>query len=368
MSLRRWIAEKVPGLKKAGVELPIISEVAVPARIVRQRYIEPRLVRVAGIPDLGKLLGIPSFAYGEAYGETAGLWYRVTYPKAINGAVPVCAARARTGTIIRKAIGKIPVATIPPPKKAVVAKVAGVLKIAAAKIPAFTIPRVGIRTFHCTACGFGYFALRYRSCPECGADRITPVRVEELTGADRYEETGWYRSLYNAKKRLGDWGLLNWARDRLATIFSWLGYYFFGGNGAFVLADALSAQTDEVRKSVNAAISKQVDNINAALSVQMDRVNDRFSDLRDNANVALLSLGIEPIEDLRANINEALARQMELVADRVNLRLDDLYAIWGIPSNMSITPVHTRNETDSGFDFQSFGKTTIHYIAIGGYR
>jgi len=281
-------------LKKPAEALPIpILGGSVPARIVKQNFVEPTLLeRVPGIP------AIPGFAYGEAYGENAGQWYRVTYSKSLKGAVPVCVARGRGGAIVRKAIDRV----------------------SAISIPSITIPKVGIRTFHCRACGVGYFALRYRNCPECGS-----YDIEELTGTNRYEQAGWYRSLWNAKKRLGDWSVLNWARDKIAEVLAWLGYYLLGGNGVFVLADALSSQVDQIQSVVQGAFNTAI-----------------------------------------GGINDALKRQIDFVTDRVNLRLNDLYAMWGLPENIAVTPVHTRNETDGGFDFQSYGKTTVHFIAIGG--
>jgi len=309
MAIRRLLAERMSGLKKAGAELPIISEVAVPAKIIKQEFVEPYLdVRRA---ELTGILGkFPSFAYGTAYGETAGQWYRVTYPKTMAGAVPVCVAEGRTGAIATKAIERV----------------------SDIGIRTITIPKVGIRTWHCKSCDFGWFSIiSMTKCPECSS-----YSTEELTVADRYEKVGWYRSLYNAKKRLGNWtwgfwvlgvwvGIdINWIRDIVATVFAWFGYYMCGGNGVFVMADALSSQVDNIRGSIES-------NINSVI--------------RD--------------------INDRIKRQIDFVTDRVNLRLNDLYAMWGIPSNMAVTPVHTRNCTDNGFDFQSYGKTTVHYIAIG---
>jgi len=277
MAIRRRIAERLSGLRRAGIELPIISEVPVKAEILSQDIIEvPFIEEIAGIRRRRSL----SVVRGTAYGETAGRWYRVTYPKRVRGSTPVCVAEGRTGSITRR--------TIP--------------------LPTVSIPKVNIRTFHCRNCGYGYFGIRFRSCPKCGSSNI-----EELTGATRYEETGWYQALYNAKERLGDWGIFNWMRDAIATVFAWFGYYFCGTNGAFVLADALSQQVDEVRNSVQSAFNTSISNI----------------------------------------------------TDAVNRRLNDLYKMWGIPENMAVTPVHIRNVSETGFEFQSFGKTKVYYVAVG---
>jgi len=328
--LRRLIAERISGLKKAGVELPIVSEVAVSAKIIKENFVEPRRLAIAGIPpELAKILGIPFFAYGEAYGETAGQWYRVSYPKSISGAVPVCVAEGRTGAITTRPIDKIVTSTVPRPSKVVAAVVSKVTKIGAAKIAAFEIPRI-----------------------ERGdlKDRIGKAYVDEC------------------ERRLGDWGWANWIRDAICRMTYGLGWV----TGAWIewLWDILvQPQINKVRDAANSAISRQVDNINAAFSTQMDRVDDIIEQLRVNMNAAL-SAQTDRIDDklgdLVFNINFANSRQMDRVTDSLNLRLNDLYMMWGIPSNMAVTPVHTRNCTDSGFDFQSFGDTTIHYIAIGG--
>ena len=60
-----------------------------------------------------------------------------------------------------------------------------------------------------------------------------------------------------------------------------------------------------------------------------------------------------------------IQKQIDNVRDAVNLRLNDLYAMWGIPTNMAVTPLHIRNASDTGFEFQSFGQVTCYWIAIG---
>lgn len=64
-------------------------------------------------------------------------------------------------------------------------------------------------------------------------------------------------------------------------------------------------------------------------------------------------------------VQDALGGQISAVQDAVNLRLNDLYNMWGIPSGMIATPLHIRNPTTTGFEFQSFGNTQCTWIAIG---
>lgn len=153
-----------------------------------------------------------NIVWGSAYGPVAGQWYRVTFPKPIGGNPHVVAvAEGKSGEITSRVVDK-----------------------------------VIIRTYHCRACDMGFFTIvAARRCPSCGS-----YDIEEITGADRYERTGWYLALWNAKRHLGDWGIFNWMRDAIATLIAWLGYYLFSGNGAFILADALSAQVDRISEAI----------------------------------------------------------------------------------------------------------------------
>lgn len=60
-----------------------------------------------------------------------------------------------------------------------------------------------------------------------------------------------------------------------------------------------------------------------------------------------------------------IQKQIDNVRDAVNLRINDLYQMWGLPTNMVPTPLHIRNVSDTGFEFQSYGNTTAYWFAIG---
>lgn len=357
--LRQLIAEKLSGLKKAGLETPIISEVAIPAK-VEQTFVD------AVVEPMG--LRRPAFIYGKAYGETAGQWYKVTYLKPLVGAVPVCVAEARQGEIITRTIQKVQdIPNVPS-----LPSISRIPYIPSITIPTITIPTVNIRTFRCLRddCLLGFFTIQQSGtirCPACGG-----TNVQELTGSDRFQTAGWWLAYYNARKRLGDWawgtyifgiwvGLdLNWARDLIATMVAYLGYWMLGGNGAFVMADALSLQVSYIQSSVQNAFNTLVGDINSKLSTHVDNINSRIADIN-----SISSTLVNNVNSRIAEINTKLKSQIDYVIDALNLRLKDLYDMWGIPTNVAVTPVHIRNVTNTGFEFQSFGNTTIYFIAVG---
>ncbi|MDH5390278.1 MAG: cold-shock protein [Candidatus Bathyarchaeota archaeon] len=302
--LRRILAERLARAEKyVPVEAPILREIPVPATMIEhQAFSALELVEgtegVLSAKLQDSLLRIPSLEWGRNYGETAGQWYSVTFKKTLASPEVVAVGESRAGEILFKEI----------------------LRASKIAVPTITIPKVGIRTWHCTKCDFGWFSLAYQpSCPQCKSGPPS-----EIGGAGRYETCGWYLALWNAKKRLGDWGLLNWARDTIATVFAWFGYVFCGTSGVFVLLDTMSAQVDKIQDSIQTAI-------NSAIS----------------------------------DINRRIGEQIDAVRNRVNERLQDLYDIWGLPRNLAITPIHVRNVTPTGFSFLSLGKTTIHWVAIG---
>jgi len=136
------------------------------------------------------------------------------------------------------------------------------------------------------------------------------------------------------KEALGDWGIWNWVRDAIAWASS------FGAHFAYRVISGVA--TDKIRDTINVAIR----DFNTRINRQTDYI---YSDL----NVTI-----------RAT-NEKVNRQIDIITDRVNRVLYDLYSMWGLPTDLSMVPVHIRNVTETGFEFLSLGKTTIHWIAVG---
>jgi len=273
--------------------------------------------------------------WGKNYGPAKGSWYRISFELTFTTEPSVVIiGLARTGKLITRVIDKVATSTVVAPEKVPVAVVSAVEKIAVEKISKFEIPRIGIGT----------------------ADEVGKKVA----------------SAYNSecKNRLGDWGWLNFIRDGICSVTWGIGY-ITGVWIHWMYTILVQPQIDQVRDAVNKAISDQVDKSNAAQSIQVDRINTRLGDLRSNVNMALSSQ-VDKINarlsTLVGNINAANSSQVDKVIARVNSVLMDLYDSWGLPSGIIATPVHVRNVSTTGFDWQSYGETTIYWIAIGKTR
>jgi len=112
MAIRGIIAKRISKLKRVGIETPIIDETALPAEVISvEGFFQPSLdvyERIESIRDIiERLKNLPQIAHGTAYGEEAGRWYRVSYPKRMPGATPVAIGVARGGEIPRRTIPKV---------------------------------------------------------------------------------------------------------------------------------------------------------------------------------------------------------------------------------------------------------------------
>jgi hypothetical protein len=268
--LREIIAKTVSRVKEAGAELPIISEIPLPATVLSVGgFYQPTLIDYerASVRDIvGVLREFPQFAYGSVYGEVAGRWYSVTYPKPIKGAIPVAIGSARGGTI-----------------------------------PGRTIPRVGDIT----------------------SKEIIRITRDDFNSAAYCDRVGG-GARDRAKQAIG----VPWPLDAIWGWFCDNVVYWIFYAGWFVSGWILNVLWD------------------AFLQPQIDRVRDSINSVVSDAN---------------AKIND----QLKQIQDAVNLRLQDLYTMWGIPTSMALTVAQIRNPTDNGFEFLSLGKMTIYWIATG---
>jgi len=118
--------------------------------------------------------------------------------------------------------------------------------------------------------------------------------------------------------------------------------------------------TDTMNENIrnhNAAVQHALNVFNNNNRYVFNRLNDEF---RKQINNIIASVN-DRISQINANFTETINN----TTDNVNAVLKDLYAMWGIPENMALTPVHIRNVTSTGFEFQSFGNTEVYYIATG---
>lgn len=257
MALRDMVAERVSGLKKRiPVETPIIQEVPMSAKILSSQALV--------FPQVGG--NIPVIIHGKAYGDRAGLWYRVLFPRVLTEPSVAAIGEARKGAVPTPKAPTIVVSTTEVPKGA---------KISISSVAIDHVP-TSLGRFTC----------------------------------------GW------AIK-----GLTDGLNDLVKTV-----------EAAFVkvndVIDSLEKGLNETRDSLN------------SLDAKVD-------DLRDKVNAAFESQRV----NTQTSINSGLAAI-----------IPNLYKAWGIPEGMILTSLHTRNVTSTGFEFQSYGKTTCYYIAVGSLR
>ena len=312
MVLRRKIAERIaPPLKRVGLQTPILKQIPLRAEIISQEELTfPRV--------LGR---IPVIVRGKAYGEVAGRWYRVVFPRAIKdpGVAPVGVARTTT-------LPRVPIPTI---RITPVGKIPAIVSKAVDKIPDVEFPVIN----------------------------ITVPRIRwKIPTADDF--------INGIKQFLGDWGwAFNWIRDAIAWAYGNAQYW---GYSTFtkpwqekmnVVLDNVYTSFDNTRKAINDRIKR----INERFETMRTRVNTGFGTLRGNTDTA--------VETLRKRANSRFETLRGNTESSVNTALGKLfpalYDAWGIPHNIALTPIHVRNVTSTGFEFQSYGKTTCYYIAVG---
>jgi len=216
LAIRRIIASRISGIKKfTGAELPIISEIPVPAEEIEAEYFDPReLARPASIEGIiDWILRMPKMAWGKANGREAGRWYSVSYGTTLTSPSVVCVGQGRSGEITYRDI---------------------ILSY--------------LYWWHCNSCLYSWLALHGRTfsrCPECNS---TNIYSEPVTR----DSTEWMmRNLYwwAARKGLGDWGAFNWLRDLVIAAFEWLGRAM--GRITYALIDNIKDQVFYIRDRVN---------------------------------------------------------------------------------------------------------------------
>ena len=299
MAVRRTIAETIMRpLKRAGVQTPILDQIPIRARILSSsEFVFPVAMGI-----------IPVIARGKAYGELAGKWYRVVFPRPIRDASVVAIGEGREGEIPDV---EAPTISVP---KVLVAIPAVSVKVASAKVPKV-------------------------------ADIIVPkIDLPAIpTSLGRFVDCGWAVA-----------GMCDALNDMIVIIEK-------GLRRINDLRDKVATTLDNVKDSME-GIDDKVDDLRS-------KVNTALDDLRKNSQASIN----DGLKKLRANVqtgtDTALGKVGTNVSSAVNSGLakvlPGLYDAWGIPRTMALTPLHVRNLTSTGFEFQSYGKTTCHYIAVG---
>lgn len=298
MAVRRTIAETVRRpLKRVGVKTPILDKISLPARIISSsEFVFPAAMGI-----------IPVIARGKAYGDVAGVWYKVFFPRVIRDASVVAIGEGRAGEIpdIEAPTISVPKVTVTIPTVSVKVASAGVPKISDIKVPKIDLPAIP-------------------------------------TALGRFE-CGWMIS-----------GICDGLNDMIVILER-------GLRRINELRDKLDATLGQVKSSMDRMDAK-VDDLRA-------KVNTAFDDLRKNSQASIN----DGLKKLRANVQTGTDTALGKLASNVGGAVNDglarvlpgLYDAWGIPRTMALTPLHVRNVTSSSFEFQSYGKTTCYYIAVG---
>ena len=278
MALRTILAERLAPIKKRlKLETPVIEEAPLLAKVISS-------IELAFPSILGK---IPVIVRGKAYGETAGYWYRVSFPRALSEPSVVCVGEARGGLIPTVPAPKVTIASV-----GVASTKVGVPKTIPVEIPVTAIPYIN-ESFPYFISDFAW--VRKQICEP----------LNELV-----------KSLYRVQSRLNE--------------------------GIRRINDGF-AKTKKAVQDTNASLSDFRGKVESS-------INTGLRSSRDNAQRALNTT----IKNTESAVNERLAAIIPA-----------LYNAWGISSRMTITPIHVRNVTSTGFEFQSYGKTTCYYIAVG---
>jgi len=278
MTLREILAERLSPIKKRlKIETPIIDETATIAKVLSSLALE--------FPEfLGR---VPVIARGKAYGELAGVWYRIPFPKTLNEPSVVAVAEGRAGSLPSVAAPKITIASVDVASTSV-----AVPAPVPVEIPTTVIPYVN------------------ESFPHLTSD-LAWVRDQICAPINRIVD-----SLYRIQSKIND--------------------SIYRVNEGFAKT---KKAVEDTNKSIGDLRTKTEIGINAGLRTSRDNVqkalNTTIINTQDSVNRGLASL------------------------------IPSLYAAWGLPSTMIITPIHIRNVTSTGFEFQSYGKTTCYYIAVG---
>jgi uncharacterized protein YoxC len=322
MVLRETVAERVSDLKKRLPTTPILKEMSMTAKIISSDLL--------AFPQVGGI--IPAIARGKAYGELAGVWYHVTFTRELMDPSLAAIGEGRRGVIPTP---KAPTIDVPSVSIGVPSVSIGVpsvsVGVVSARVPraaAITIPAV--RSGHVPtslgrfACGWAIASLTDGLNDLVVTMESVLVRVNELIDDLVGSVNDVRSSVVSVDEKVDD--LRNKVNDALESLRS---------NAENASNNGLDALRKNTEQASNAGLDK----------------------LRENTEKASTT----GLGTLRKNVESAVNKGLAAV-------IPELYAAWGIPQNMAPTPVHVRNVTSTGFDFQSYGKTTVYYIAMGSLR
>jgi len=151
------------------------------------------------------------------------------------------------------------------------------------------------------------------------------------------------------KSVLGEWGILNWARNKIVGAFGAVGRIV----GAVLQQFYNKTVFGQTTKTVNALI----DRINSVISTIRDDVYSGLKSLRDKAQNAL--------DDTRSKIQGALNIITDHAGEAWNKSIDKLYDMMGLKTGIIVKLAQIENRTATKFVVNSPGPSTIHWVAFG---
>ena len=308
-------------------EMPIANEIAMPADI-HSIHAPPLLGGITDIQDLITAMNqLPVMVRGTASGKIAGQWYRVTFPRRVEEPHVVCTGMARAGDYITAEISRVA-----KPSRREILRASSPSQLDIPNEPRSEIPPISLKT-----------PTEQNLANEC----YTRLRDGCIDATP-----GW------------NWWPISVIRDSVCSLFAAIGtvlgifIYWFWKN--FIKPDR-DALKKGINDSVNLLYTKLWNQIGRATSTTQENVNrlynvetiDQINKVRDSIELSI------------ADLHNSTNSQVNMVRDRVNDVIRNLYQMWGVPVGYILTPIHIRNITPTGFEFQSFGDTTIQFIAVG---
>lgn len=331
--LRTRLAERVAPLKKRlAIKTPVLDEI--PLRAELPLSFELPFPRIRGI--------VPVVVQGKAFGKVAGRWYRVVFPRPIVDPSVVCVGEARRTELPRPTMREIVLPAIE-------------------RIPRIEIPAV-------------------EEIPALEKIKHMEIPVIDIKVPNWTLHIPTVDDFINLIKRfLGDWGWLNSIRDAIAWAIGnweyWLWNLFFRPRFIEKLNEEVLKPLRETLTNMRNRVNEKIEEINARFDEALDKVDAGLEQLRSNVQDRLDTLqseANEAVDTLRMRVEARLDTLRSNAQARVNEAIqripEDLYDAWGIPHIMALTPLHIRNVTSTGFEFQSFGQTTCYYLAVGRRR
>lgn len=218
-----------------------------------------------------------------------------------------------------------------------------------------------------------------------------------------YRNAVWKIGVPELKKKLGDWKILNWARDAIVTAAGHVAAMYMGligrledwrrgneiraelqqtmNNAVNKINTTLSTFTNNIYNSVNTGLKNAVNTINNELikkwNKQMIELQDalitlvsNFNKWSDETRKTLQNSFNKAIQDTADTIEEGLNKSLEIsrekIEESVATFINALWKLIGLAEGIVFQPAVIRNVRQDGFEVYSTGKgTTLYFTAIG---